>query len=1126
MSTADERSLFHFCISRPVAITMVTVAICVFGLVGLSGMAVNLLPDVAYPTITVRTEFAGASPRDVEERVSERVQELVAVVPGIRRAWSVSRPGISDVVLEFGWGTTMTFAAADVRERLDRFFPPPGAEKPIVLRYDPSQDPVLTLSLSPKAAMQAGETIDLVALRRYADLELEERLAQIEGVAAVKLRGGDVEEIHVALDEQAMAAHGIDIATVTSRLANENMNAASGAIEEGRTEFLVRALNEYQSLAEIENTILVSRGNARIRLREVAKVTRRPADPQVIARVGGEPCVLVDVFKQADANIVEVCRQVRERVLGTARQRAQVAAGEHEQPLPLAVEQDRLKRQAALRERAAMTAFLGFEMRQRGIGVELLTDQSKFVQAAIDEVGDNAWQGGLLAVLVLYLFLRSGFTTMVLAVSIPASLIATFAPLFLGGIDLNIMSLGGLALGVGMLLDNSIVVLESITRLREGGADRTTAVVEGTRRIASAVFASTLTQVAVFFPIVFVEGLAGQLFRDLALTVVYAQLISIPVALFVVPMLAARGANMREAGQPPPPDVVAPTHAAARAMTGATTAGLRVAVLALRGTAAALRLLLAPVASLFLRGYSVVERLYAPLLRATLARPLAAIAIVGLALGVSAWRLRDLGQEILPEVHQGEFYLEAYLARSATVLATDDVLRGLEQKIRALPDVERTFLASGVDPNELNDSEEGKHSARVQIVLRHDRDRPAQEQRVRAAVSAAVAEEPAILTHRFTTASVLRFSADLVVEVIGHDLVALRRACDSVATALQGLPGLGFVRSTLQRGNPELTIRLDRDQLAVHGLDAEATARMVRTKVLGDVPTLFAERERKIDIRVRVDRDQLASEERLRSLNVNPAGYPEIPLAAVGSIERREGPSEIRRLGNVRGAEVHAEVRGFDLGRTQLLVEAALTDVKLPDGVIARLGAQKEELERSNQSLLLALAMAVFLVYIVMAAQFESIVQPLIILVSVPLALIGVVLALDLLAIDVSVVVFLGCIVLAGIVVNNAIILIDQINQLRSEGVPLHDAVLNGAQSRLRPVMMTMLTTLIGLLPQTGWLQGLPLIGGQSDGIELRSPMAITVIGGLVSSTLLTLLLVPLAYRLVVRERRTPAGTP
>ncbi len=1136
-----ERSLFAFTTRRPVAITMVVVAVCVFGLVGLFRLPVNLLPDISYPTVTVRTEYLGASPRDVEERLSEKVQELVAVVPGARRVYSISRAGVSDVVLEFAWGTQMTFAVADVRERLDRFFPPPGAGKPLVLRYDPSLDPVMTLGL-----VATTDAVDTVALRRYADLELEEQLAQVPGVAAVRLRGGDEEEIRIAIDEQALTARNLDVALVAQRLRAENMNAAAGAIEESRTEFLVRALNEYRSLEEIRDTVLVEREGAVIRLGEVARVTRVPADPEVIARLGGRPAVLVDLYKEADANIVELCRNVRQRTLGTERQQQGVAQGLHTAPLSEKAEADPLVRQAELRARRLLTEYLAFDLRKQGMDVQLLQDQSQFIQSAIDEVLANAVQGGALSILVIFFFLRSLVTTAILAASIPISLVATFAPMFMTGVDINIMSLGGLALGVGMLVDNSIVVLESIAKARESGMAPAQAAVAGTSRVAGAVVASTLTTVAVFFPIVFVEGLAGQLFRDQSLTVVFSLLMSLLAAMFLVPMLASRSlshepvaSTMLAAG---PRWIVEGMprggSAVARAagwlgwlvglpfrMVGFAIVWLRIGAwwTVLRAgwlAGKALGLVLTPLAKGWNAAFGTVERAYPPLLRAALARPGTVLLVTAVLVGASVHGARNLGQTVLPEVHQGEFWVEAFLPRSATVQATDEVLRRLEQHIAALPEVASTFVASGVDPEELNDSEEGKHSGRVLVRLRPAQQRSVQEEAVRDAIGRLVAEAPEVLSHRFAITSVLQFQGGLVVEVLGHDLVALRRACEQVNAALAAIPSLRDVRSTLQRGNPELTVRLDRDQLASLDLDAQAVANVLRAKVLGDVPTLFNERERKIDMRVRIDRAELDSETRLRQLNVNPQGYPEIPLGSVATIERVEGPSEIRRLGNVRGAEVQADVFGFDVGRTELMVEAAVADLALPRGIEARIGGQKEELEASQRSLVLALGLALFLVYVVMASQFESLLQPLIVLVTVPLAMVGVVGALLATGTDVSVIVLLGAIVLAGIVVNNAIVLIDQVNQLHREGMPLQEAIVQGARDRLRPVLMTTLTTLLGLLPQTGWLLGVPWIGGSSDGLELRAPMAVTVIGGLSSSTLLTLVLVPVICRLAMRSRQ------
>jgi HAE1 family hydrophobic/amphiphilic exporter-1 len=1119
-------ALFELTASRPVAIGMIALAAIVFGLVGLIRLPVNLLPDIAYPSLTIRTRYPGAAPQDVEERVSERVQEAVAVIQGVRHVFSVSRPEVSDVILEFNWGTRMVLAVSDVRERLDRIQLPQDAEDPLVLRYDPSLDPVLTIGL-------AGAT-SLVELRRIAEEEIERELAELDGVAAVKLRGGDEEEVRIAIDEAALTSYRLDAGMIASRLRAENLNAAAGSIDEGNTEYLVRALNEFQSLSEIEDMILLRRGDVSVRLKDVARVSRVPQDKQVISRVDGKPCVLIDVYKEAGANVVQLCHKVKERAFGSEAQRKYVADKKHEAPLPEPEVKEKDKpggrggggfgggeRMRKLRERQAMTDYLAFAVAPLGVQMTPLQDQSVFIETAVDDVLSSAVQGGLIAVVVIYLFLRRFAPTAIIAVSIPVSLVVTFAPMFLSAITLNVMSLGGLALGVGMLVDNSIVVLESISLCREQGMARRLAAIEGVRRVAGAVIASTLTTVAVFFPIVFVEGMAGQLFRDQALAVVYSLLVSLVVAMFLIPMLATR-----EAPAPPPPaEAGARKGVLARGMgaiSGGVTAVCAMVLRLLLGLGkllgAALRVVLSPLVALFQAVYVPLDRAYQPLLRSALrARALVVLAAVAL-FAFSLTRLPHLGTEMLPEVHQGELFLDAFLRRDATVERTDEVMAPLEARIAKLSDVASTFLASGVDREELNDSDQGEHSARVLLRMRPDRDRATQEERVRNAIRELVRQEPRILSYRFAHPSVLAFDAPLVVEVLGRDLVQLRQVCEDVVAVLAQVPGLRDVRSTLQRGNPEVSLRLDRDKLAALNLDLGGVIKTLQSKVLGDVPTRYPELERKIDMRVRLDRDDLETVSKLLAINVNPQGSPPVPLASIAKVHRQEGPSEIRRLGNLRGAEVQAALVGFDLGRTQSRVEDALGAMTLPRDVMVRLGGQKDDMAQSIASLQLALLLAVFLVYIVMAAQFESIVQPLVILLTMPLAVVGVVLTLDALDIAVSVIVLLGGIVLAGVVVNNAIILIDQINQLRARGASKLDAIVQGAHSRLRPVLMTTLTTVVGLLPLTGWLAGIPWLGGTGEGLELRAPMAITIIAGLTSSTVLTLLVIPVIYSFADRR--------
>lgn len=1099
--SAADQSFFRFTTTRPVAVTMVVLATVVFGLVGLRLLPVNLLPDIAYPTITVRTEYPGASPEDVEERLSERIQDQVSVVQGVRRVTSISRAEVSDVVLEFSWGTEMVFAISDIRERLDRVRLPEDADRPLVLRYDPTLDPVMTLGLT-------AEKIDPIELRRIAEEEIERELSKVEGVAAVKVRGGDEEEIRVTVDPAALSVFSIDASRVAARLAEENVNTAAGSIEEGKTEFLVRTLGEFQSLTEVEEVIVERRNNGVIRVRDVATVKRVPQDKEVISRVNGQPCVLIDVYKEASANIVSLAEGVRRTVLGTDGQRAYAAGlrekgGTGEATKPVG---DR----AAQRHHATMTNFLGWQVAQYGAQLTLLQDQSTFIETSIDEVRGSAVWGGLFAILVILLFLRRLSPTLILAVSIPISVAASFAPIYTSGISLNVMSLGGLALGVGMLVDNSIVVLESIFRAREEGHKLRAAAVLGVSRVASAVTASTLTTIAVFFPIVFVEGVAGQLFRDQSLTVVYSLLMSLLVALFVIPMLASRGAEDRT--------LETADSSFGRVTQRASAGVLRVGAVAVAACVRAASVVCRPVAAVFDRAYGVVERVYPRALRAALGLRWATLGIAGLLLLFATRQIGTLGNELLPEVSQGELYVDVFLPRDATVERTDAVVGPVERWIAALPEVERTFLAVGVDKQELNDSQEGEHSARILVSLEPTTDFAATEEVLREKIRRHLRSVPEKESFRFARPTLLSFATPLVVEVLGRDLRALRDASQRVEAALRRVPGLRDVRSTLQRGNPELVLRLDREKMSALGLDSDQVTSSLRNLVQGTVPTRFPERERKIDMRVAMDDADLSTVRNLLEVNVNPSGNPIIPLGAVAEVQRLEGPSEIRRIGNSRGAEVHATVIGFDLGSSQTRVEAAIDSVPVPSGIEIRLGGQKEDMARSLDSLAMALALAVFLVYVVMASQFESLVQPFMILCSLPLALVGVVFTLGAVGEPISVVVLLGAIVLAGIVVNNAIILVDQINRLVREGTPQLEAIVEGARRRLRPVLMTTLTTVLGLLPLTGWLQGVPVIGGSGEGLELRAPLAITVVSGLLSSTLLTLIVIPVVYSVVVRR--------
>jgi hydrophobic/amphiphilic exporter-1 (mainly G- bacteria), HAE1 family len=1139
----ERRSRFAVMTERPVAVTMSFLAIAVFGLVSLGKLPLNLLPDISYPTITVRTEYPGAAPQDVEDRLSKRVQEELSTLSRLARITSVSRAEVSDVVLEFDWKTPIPFAMQDVRERLDSVELPPGAGRPLLLRYDPNLDPILRLALSGPR--------DLLELRRLAEEEVKRGLEGVEGVAAVRVRGGLEEEIRVSLDPSAIAGLHVAPEEVVARLAEENLNATGGKLEEGDAEYIVRTLNEFREVAEIGELVVSRREGTAVRLKDLARVERGHREREVVTRVDGREAVEVDVYREAGANIVGVARAVRERLFGTDEQRAYVARKglefvppeEESKPPPATPKEaeDREKeregkRRAARAEYETMTRFLAARL-PRECSLLVLSDASTFIRNAIAEVQDSAVVGGILAVAILFLFLRRLSETGIIALSIPVSIVATFAVMHLAGVSLNIMSLGGLALGVGMIVDASIVVLESIARCREEGDGLVQAAVRGTSEVGGAVAATTLTTVAVFFPIVFVEGIAGQIFGDQALTVVASLMVSLAVSLTLIPMLASRRASLGVGAARPSllegtnfrrvTRIVPSALSVAGRLLLRLLAFVGVVVLwkgILRGVFALLGLALRPLFFVWERTYEPIARAYPGALDRVLRHPLPVLGGCIALTALAAWRLPHVGAELLPEVHQGEFTAEIGLPVGTPVETTDRLLSPVEAKVRAIPDVDATVLVSGVERTALTTSEEGEHTARLTVRVQPGPDHAAREDAVLARTREILDSLPEVQRLRLRRPTYFSVAPPVEVEVRGQDLAVLARLGREAASALEEIEGLSDVRTSVRRGNPEIRVTFDREKLLRYGLELRAAADLLRDEVLGRVASTFPRREERIDIRVQADEDEIRGLHRLRETIVNPGAPKPIPLKAVAELEVTEGPAEVRRIGNRRAAVVTAAVQGFDLGGLSRRIETRLAGIERPEGYEILLGGQKREMEGALASLRFALWLAIFLVYFVMAAQFESIVQPLLIMLTVPLGLVFVVFALEAFDLPLSVVVFLGLILLAGLVVDNAIVLLDRANQKRRAGMPVHEALVEAAGTRLRPILMTTLTTVLGLLPMTGWLKGIPLLGdlGGGEGSELQTPMAITVVVGLTGSTLLTLFVIPVVYRLVVRDRVRP----
>ena len=1152
----NQHRIFRFTTQRPVAITMIVLAVVVFGWISYQQLSLNLMPNITYPSLTVRTEYPGAAPEEVETAISRPIEEALGVVTNLVSITSISKAGQSDVILEFNWDTDMNDAMGEVREKLDLVFLPEDADRPIILRYDPSLDPIIRLGLT------GGR--DLFFTRYVAEETVKRTLETLPGVAAVKVIGGLEEEIRIELNEQQLTLLGLDIQQVRQRLSQENVNLAGGELKEGQTAYIVRTLNEFRSVDEIGNITIGFQGGKEIRLRDIARVYRTNKDREIITRLNGQESVELEVYKEGDANIVEVARRVREKIFGTPEQQAYVArmAAQQQQAAKPKGKMSRAERRKMFMEqlkKKQMTDFLAYRL-PKGMHLSLLTDQSVFIKNSIDEVKKTALQGGLLAVIVLFLFLNNFRNTLIVGLAIPISIIATFGAMKLFNVSLNIMSLGGLALGIGMLVDNAIVVTESIFRCREEGDDFLTSVIRGTSEVGPAVIASTLTTIAVFFPIVFVQGVAGQIFGDLALTVVFSLLASLAVALFVIPMLASRRVEIGQRQTQWNPArffkqfedvwqfktavnaavetvrrasgarrglylVIFPIHflyAVFRstvqlvlALLGRIMVGVTLVVGAVVGVGVNIwnRIVL-PVIQWIVRGFNRgmerIYRAYPVVLHHALQRRGQVVGVSLLLFVLTLWVvLPRLGSELIPQVHQGEFNVDITLPVGTPVEATVQRIAPVEEFLLSLPTVTKVATVAGIDKTKINDSEAGEHTARLTVTLTPGGNLQQKEEAAIAEVRQFLSRQGG-LAYNISRPVLFSFKTPIEVEIKGYDLRTLRQLSRQAVAVMSEIPGLYDVKTSLQSGNPEVQIIYDRQKLAHYGLKLVDVANIVRNKVRGDVATRFKEADRRIDVLVRVREEDRISLDRLRQLNVNPGGAIPIPLESVATIEVNEGPSEIRRIDQQRAALVMANVAGRDLSGASADVYAALQSLDFPPGFTFDIAGQNKEMEVSLNSLKLALLLAIFMVYIVMASQFESFLHPFVILFTIPFALIGVALTLWAVGIPLNIMVFLGLIMLAGIVVNNAIVLVDYINQLRRRGMDKTAAIVEAGKARLRPILMTTTTTVLGLLP---------MALGLGDGAEIRTPMAITVIAGLISATVLTLIVIPSLYAILERGK-------
>lgn len=1203
--------LVEFSTRRRVTVAMVWITMLLFGTLALRSLKVNLLPDLSYPTLTVRTEYTGAAPAEVETLITEPSEEALGVVKNLRKLKSVSRTGQSDVVLEFAWGTDMDQASLDVRDKMELLQLPLEAKPPVLLRFNPSTEPIVRMALSTKgdaraAVSEEASLRELTELRRYADDDLKKKLEPVDGVAAVKVGGGLEDEVQVEIDQQKLAQLNLSIDTVIQRLQQENINISGGRVEEGSQRYLVRTVNQFASIDEIREMLVTTRtagndaaasaaqqmfaiaastgsaaaiaaassvqsasggGNASpaggmpVRLKDVAEVRQGHKEREAIIRLGGKEAVELAIYKEGDANTVATADALSKKI---EQIRAQ---------LP------------------------------QGVELTVIDDQSQFIRHAITDVQKDAMIGGILAILIIFLFLRDGWSTFVISLSLPVSIVATFFFMDRFGLSLNVMSLGGLALATGLVVDDSIVVLESIAKARERGLGIFAAAVQGTREVSMAVVASTLTTIAVFLPLVFVEGIAGELFRDQALTVATAIGISLMVSMTLIPMLSGLK------GKPPLAFPEEAPHAADTELDFAKADVRWVVAAPLRsGMPSALRWLLAivlapatftigailsvrrmyhgfvwPIGSALSRAkqvllfalllpiravfglpfwvlfllivmlvgpiffgavwlisrawrlscvvigpimrklsdwtmmpYHRLEAAYLRTLPGAMKRPGLVLISATLVFAISLMAVPLLGTDLIPQLAQDRFDVTVKLPPGTPLRETDQVVRDVQAVHSREAGIAALYGVSGSGTRlDASPTESGENIGKLTIAMT-DGGSDAVEAALSDQFRDTLSKYPGAQVD-FSRPELFSFSMPLEIELSGQDLGDIQRAGQKMAAMLRENPHYADVKSTVEQGFPEIQIVFDQERAGALGLTTRQIADSVVKKVRGDVATRYSFRSRKIDVLVRARENDRASVDSIRKLIINPGSANPITLDSVAQVVATTGPSEIHRADQVRVAIVSANLRDIDLGTAvreveQMVADSAARDGGLGAGIGMHIGGQGEELSESLTSLLFAFGLAVFLVYLVMASQFESLLHPFVILFTIPLALVGAVLALLVTNSTVSVVVFIGLILLVGLVTKNAIILIDKVNQLRESGVAKRDALVEGARSRLRPIVMTTTCTLFGFLP----LAAAPLWG--SPGAEVRSPMAITVIGGLLVSTLLTLIVIPVVYDLLDRR--------
>ncbi|MCX5752819.1 MAG: efflux RND transporter permease subunit [Candidatus Krumholzibacteria bacterium] len=1015
-------------VHRPVLTAVIFMVVITLGIVSFSRLSIDLMPEITYPTISVVTSYGNVGPQEMEESITRPIEEALAAVQGVEEITSSSSEGSSQVRVAFSWGTDLDVAANDIRDRIDRVLGrlPEDVTRPMIRKFDLSAFPIMFLG--------ASSNLNPLDLRRIVEDEVKYRLERVPGVASVDIRGGLNREIHVNLRGDQLKALGISTDAVLAALQTENRNVPAGLYDKGNLEVLVRTQGEYRNLDEIRNTVITTRAGAPIRVKDVANVEDSWEEIRQIVRIDGKPGLRISISKQSGANTVNVAQAVR-------------------------AEMDRINRDIP-------------QLRLISI-----VDTSIYIKDSISNMGSAILVGGLLAILILFLFLRNVSSTLIISTAIPISVIATFGLMYFSRFTLNIITFGGLALGIGMLVDNAIVVLENIYRHREAGLDSIQSALTGTSEVWSAIVASTLTTVVVFFPVVFIRGMSGIMFRQMALVVSFSLLCSLVVALTLIPMLASRFLRFQSAEH--------------------------------YRNESRLHRVYSRSEEVFKR----VEERYSSLLQWALERKRTVLlATLGLFV-VSIAMLRLIGVELMPETDQGEVDVNVEMAVGTKLAIVDQATRTVEEIIRAqVP--EAVSIMSNMGGGGYHSA--GGHMSEVRVTLVPRSERRRSSERIANDLRRALGGLPGVTirTRAGEGLFVLRMGAEsssgVNIEIRGYDLATAQALAQRVNEIVVKIPGITDTQISREEGNPEQIFRIDREKAADLGLGVTRIGDALQTAVGGTLASYYREGGKQYVILVRLSEEDRRSLDNLLDLTVvNSRGQPVILRNVVEAVQE-EGPVRIERKDQERIITIEANFTGRDMGSVISDIRRELRSVPVPKDFVILFGGDYEEQQKAFRELLFGFIMAILLVYLVMAGQFESWRDPFVVLFSIPMALIGITVTMLLTGTIFSMQAFIGCIMLAGIVVNNAILLVDYTNQLRRfHGMQLAEAIRLAGSRRLRPILMTTLTTVLGLLP---------LAIGLGEGGETQAPLARVVIGGLMSSTLITLILVPVVYAIFERK--------